>query len=157
MSPARSLKLDRGLSNHVFGSWRLDPDAHVTLGRHALPGRVQPVSATGEGFLQTKTVVQHQHLHEQLGRHYVFLQQAQEPPALHRIEYKDEASGIATHRLTGAFAIPEFAVEVAVVLARTPKTQHQRRDALHGAPRSPCSSRPSHLHHKNAAYIHCAG
>lgn len=105
MSQPSTLKLDRKLSNHVFGSWRLDSDANAAVSTHLLLGVVRPVSAAGQGFLQTKTVVTHNHLHEQQGRHYVFLQQGREPPALHRVEYKSDARGIATHRLTGAFTL----------------------------------------------------
>lgn len=72
-APTR-LKLDRGLGSPLFGSWRLDSEADVRHGAHGLPGRVQPPLAGGSGFLQTKTVVTHNHVHQQPGGTYVFLQ-----------------------------------------------------------------------------------
>ena len=100
MAPS-GLPIDRSLSNHAFGSWRLDSSAAIKQSSHQLPGRVQTVSAGGEGFLQTRTVVQHNHLHQLASGIYVFLQQGDAPPALFRIEYRDDADGVATHRLTG--------------------------------------------------------
>ena len=97
----RGLPIDRSLSNHAFGSWRLDSSAAIKQSSHQLPGRVQTVSAGGAGFLQTRTVVQHNHLHQLASGIYVFLQQGDAPPALFRIEYRDDADGVATHRLTG--------------------------------------------------------
>jgi hypothetical protein len=101
MAQASRLKLNRDLGNNAFGSWRLDSSSDVRPAVHRLPGRVAPVLAGGEGFLQTKTVVQYNHLLEQPGGTYVFLQQGAEQPALHRLEYKADTAGIAVHRLTG--------------------------------------------------------
>jgi hypothetical protein len=92
----------RDPSNNTFGSWRLDASSEVQPVVHRLPGRVAPVLAGGEGFLQTKTVLQYNHLHEQPGGTYVFLQQGGQQPALHRLEYKADTAGVAVHRLSGA-------------------------------------------------------
>lgn len=101
MAQATTLKLDRGLSNTAFGSWHLDSSADLQPERHQLPGHVATVLAGGEGFLQTKTVLQQNHLHEQPCGTYVFLcRPLQQLPALHRVEYKDGAPGVATTQLT---------------------------------------------------------
>ncbi len=58
----------------MFGSWRLDPDADVQHSTHGLQGRVQALTAGGNGFLQAKTVYQHDHMHHLPSGIYVFLQ-----------------------------------------------------------------------------------
>lgn len=105
MAQTGRLKLDRDLSNNTFGSWRLDSSTDVQPAVHRLPGRVVPVLAGSEGFLQTKTVLQCNHLHEQPGGTYVFMQQGEEQPALHRLEYKADTAGVAVHPLSGASTI----------------------------------------------------
>jgi hypothetical protein len=105
MAQAGRLKLDRDLSNNTVGSWRLDSSTDVQPAVHRLPGRVAPALAGSEGFLQTKTVLQYNHLHEQPGGTYVFLQQGEQHPALHRLEYKADTAGVAVHRLSGASTI----------------------------------------------------
>lgn len=105
MAQAGRLKLNRDLSNNTFGSWRLDSETDVQPSVHRLPGRVAPALAGSEGFLQTKTVLQYNHLHEQPRGTYAFLQQGGEQPALHRLEHKAETAGVAVHRLSGASAL----------------------------------------------------
>ena len=105
MAQAGRLKLNRDLNNNNFGSWRLDSSTEVQPAVHRLPGRVAPVLAGSEGFLQTKTVLQYNHLHDQPGGTYVFLHQGGEQPALHRLEYKADTAGVAVHRLSGTLTL----------------------------------------------------
>lgn len=136
MAPAGRLKLDRGRSNNTFGSWRLDSSADVEPAQHRLPGRVAPALAGGEGFLQTKTVVQFNLLHEQPGGTYVFLQQGQEPPAVHRVEWKDDAAGIAVHRLSGKLGIWRGSMLHGKLAESSPETlarAAQTSDPVHGS------------------------
>ena len=109
---AAQLKLDRSLGSPLFGSWRLEPEADVRHASHGLPGRVLPPlagarpHAGGSSFLQTKTVVTHNHVHQQPGGAYVFLQDGPEQPvSVYRLDYIDGgAHGIAIHRITGMHA-----------------------------------------------------
>ena len=102
MAHTGRLKLDRNMSNNTFGSWRLDSATDVQPAVHRLPGRVAPALAGSEGFLQTKTVLQYNHLHEQPCGTYAFLEQDGQQPTLHRLEYKADSAGVAVHRLSGA-------------------------------------------------------
>lgn len=82
MAPGGRLKLDRSLGSPMFGSWRLDPDADVQHSTHGLQGRVQLPMAGGNGFLQAKTVYQHDHMHQLPSGIYLFLQVRLGAPSL---------------------------------------------------------------------------
>jgi hypothetical protein len=83
-SAHEDLKLDRGLQNSTFVSWRL---AHgdIRLQDVALPGAVLAVKSDATDFLHVRASVARNHLAHSGGRHFVFLEGACSGAEVHEL------------------------------------------------------------------------
>jgi hypothetical protein len=87
---ARKLSIDRSLCCTNFGGWKLSSCDDAPHKQARLPGCIRVPMSGGSGFLQTKTVVSCNHIHQLSSGSYIFLAAAEgEAQSIYRLSLSD--------------------------------------------------------------------